>query len=77
MGNLVKAINIGSGWLVDEKTGIEKPSTLHAGAWTKLIKKHFESRLRFNDLTLLPEVDNQPINPEELETMYVALAELG
>ncbi len=77
MGNLVKAINIGSGWIVDEKTGIEKPSTLHVGAWTKLIKKHFGSRLRFNDLTLLPEVDNQRINPEELETIYVALAELG
>ena len=77
MGNLVKAINLESGWQVNGKTCEKKPSTLHVGAWTKFIKKHLGSRLRFNDLTLLPEVDNQPINPEELETLYVALAELG
>ena len=43
----------------------------------KSYKKNYVTRLRFNDLTLLPEVGNKPINPEEFETIYIALAELG
>ena len=39
MGNLLNAINIGSGWQVNEKTGIEKPSTIHFSVWTKVIKR--------------------------------------
>ena len=74
---LIKAYE--SGWKAVTRNGEVKQVTskLYVGQWSARIKQDLNSRLKFNDLTMLAEIDGQPIKGEELENIYIELNERG
>ena len=76
MTDLVKIIGMDDGWEIVPKTGEFKPSKLPVGLWVKELKK-LKNRLRYNLITLAPELDGVPFQPEDLDTLYCHLGEKG
>ena len=76
MTDLVKIIGMDDGWEIVPKTGEFKPSKLPIGLWVKELKK-LKNRLRYNLITLAPELDGVPFQPEDLDTLYCHLGEKG
>ncbi len=74
---LIKAYD--SGWVSVTRNGKVKQVTskLYVGQWSARIKQDLNSRLKYNDLTMLAEIDGQPITGEELENIYIELNERG
>ena len=74
---LIKAYE--SGWKAVTRNGEVKQVTskLYVGQWSARIKQDLNSRLKYNDLTMLAEIDGQPIKGEELENIYIELNERG
>ena len=75
MTNLANVLKL-DGWETT-KNGETKPSKLHVGEWLTILKSHYGSRLRFNQITLLPEVDGLPVKGDQLELLYIDLSEKG
>jgi len=76
MNNLASVLKK-DGWELNQKTGERKPTKLHSGEWLAVLKKFYASRLRFNLVTLLPEIDGQPVRGDQLELLYIDLNEKG
>lgn len=58
-----------------ERTG--EQSRLKSGDLSLLLKKHLGSKLRFNQLTKIPEISDQEIPEETFDYFHVALSEDG
>ena len=76
MTDLVKTIGMDDGWEIVPKTGEFKQSKLPIGLWVKELKK-LKDKLRFNLITLAPELDGVPFQPDDLDNVYCHLAEKG
>lgn len=55
----------------------DQPRTLQPGELSLQLRAVLGDRLAFNELTLSPELDYQPIPTHEVEGLYVALSERG
>ena len=76
MTDLFKETGMIDGWEIVPKTGENKPSTLCTGLWVKELK-NLGDKLKFNLITLTPEFDGVPFQPDDLDTLYCHLAESG
>ena len=68
-----------SGWKAVSRNGDVKQVTskLYVGQWSARLKQDLGSRLKFNDLTMLAEIDGQPIKGDEIKNVYIDLCERG
>jgi predicted P-loop ATPase len=67
---------IGEGWKPDEKVG-RKRTRMTAGDLLDDLIQTLGERLEFNELTLMPEIDREAVNPADLELLYVELDRNG
>ena len=72
MSDLIPLDKIGKGW--NEK---ESHSTLKSGDFSLLLKECLGNRLRWNELTLLAEIDGKEIPEIDLDHLHVKLSENG
>ncbi len=63
------------GWT--ESNGITRSSSITVGQFSALLKDSLKDRLRFNLLTLKPELDGVEIPATDLTYLYVKLGESG
>jgi len=56
---------------------IAKPEPLNPGRLSSELLQNFGSRLRFNELTLKPELDGKPMPDQMLQHFYVTLGQVG
>ena len=73
MVNLVKGLP--EGW--NDRNGITRSQELDAGRLSLLLKEDLKDRLRFNLLTLKPELDGIELAETEITYLYVKLGECG
>ena len=73
MVNLVKGLP--EGW--NERNGITRSQELDPGRLSLLLKEQLKERLRFNLLTLKPELDGVELAETEITYLYVKLGECG
>ena len=73
MVNLVKGLP--EGW--NDRNGITRSQELDAGRLSLLLKEELQDRLRFNLLTLKPELDGIELAETEVTYLYVKLGECG
>ena len=73
MSNLTK--NLQEGW--EERNGIRRTTQINPGELSLLLKSEFKDRLKFNLLTLKPELDGIPLPNEFQEFFYIKLGEIG
>ena len=73
MSNLIK--NLQEGW--EERNGIRRTTQINPGELSLLLKSEFKDRLKFNLLTLKPELDGVPLPNEFQEFFYIKLGEIG
>ena len=66
MTNLTKTIDMPDGWIENPKTKEVKPTSLPVGLWVKTLKT-LGNKLRFNLITLTPELNGVPFQPDDLE----------
>ena len=76
MTDLTKTINMPDGWIENPKTKERKTTSLPVGLWVKTLKT-LGKKLRFNLITLTPELNGVPFQPEDLDTLYCHLGERG
>ena len=76
MTDLTKTIDMPDGWIENPKTKERKPTSLPVGLWVKTLKT-LGKKLRFNLITLTPELNGVPFQPEDLDTLYCHLGERG
>ena len=76
MTNLTKTIDMPDGWIENPKTKEVKPTSLPVGLWVKTLKT-LGNKLRFNLITLAPELNGVPFQPDDLDTLYCHLGEKG
>ena len=76
MTNLTKTIDMPDGWIENPKTKEVKPTSLPVGLWVKTLKT-LGNKLRFNLITLAPELNGVPFQPDDLDTLYCHLGERG
>ena len=76
MTDLVKLTDLDDGWIKDNRTGEVKPTSLPVGLWVKALKK-LGNKLRFNLITLKPELNGIPFQPDDMDTLYCHLGEFG
>ena len=67
MVNLVKGLP--EGW--NDRNGITRSQELDAGRLSLLLKEELQDRLRFNLLTLKPELDGIELAETEVTYLYV------
>ena len=73
MVNLVKGLP--EGW--NEVNGIVRSQELDAGRLSLLLKDELKDRLRFNLLTLKPELDGIELPDTDITYLYVKMGECG
>ena len=73
MANLVKGLP--EGW--NEVNGIVRSQELDAGRLSLLLKDELKDRLRFNLLTLKPELDGIELPDTDITYLYVKMGECG
>ena len=73
MDRFIKALP--EGWT--ETNGIRRSSSITVGQFSALLKDGLKDRLRFNLLTLKPELDGVEIPATDLTYLYVKLGESG
>lgn len=56
---------------------VDKPAKLHAGRLAVELVDNLGDRLRFNELTLRPEIDRKPLPDYWLQHFYVTLGQAG
>jgi len=56
---------------------IAKPESLHPGRLSSELLQNLGERLRFNELTLKPELDGKPMPDHMLQHFYVTLGQVG
>ncbi|MEB3360795.1 MAG: virulence-associated E family protein [Synechococcaceae cyanobacterium] len=56
---------------------IAKPESLHPGRLSSELLQNLGHRLRFNELTLKPELDSKPMPDHMLQHFYVTLGQVG
>ena len=76
MTDLTKTIDMPDGWIENPKTKEVKPTSLPVGLWVKTLKT-LGNKLRFNLITLAPELNGVPFQPDDLDTLYCHLGERG
>lgn len=76
MTDLTKTIDMPDGWIENPKTKERKPTSLPVGLWVKTLKT-LGKKLRFNLITLTPEINGVPFQPDDLDTLYCHLGERG
>ena len=76
MTDLVKLTDLDDGWIQNNRTGEVKPTSLPVGLWVKALKK-LGNKLRFNLITLKPELNGIPFQPDDMDTLYCHLGEFG
>ena len=76
MTDLVKLTDLDDGWIKDNRTGEVKPTSLPVGLWVKALKK-LGNKLSFNLITLKPELNGIPFQPDDMDTLYCHLGEFG
>ena len=76
MTDLTKTIDMPDGWIENPKTKEVSPTRLPVGPWVKTLLT-LENKLRFNLITLAPELNGVPFQPEDLDTLYCHLGEKG
>ena len=76
MTNLTKTIDMPDGWIENPKTKEVSPTKLPVGLWVKTLIT-LGNKLRFNLITLAPELNGVPFQPEDLDTLYCHLGEKG
>ena len=76
MTDLVKLTDLDDGWIQNNRTGEVKPTLLPVGLWVKALKK-LGNKLRFNLITLKPELNGIPFQPDDMDTLYCHLGEFG
>ena len=76
MTELTKTIDMPDGWIENPKTKERKPTSLPVGLWVKTLKT-LGNKLRFNLITLAPELNGVPFQPDDLDTLYCHLGERG
>ena len=76
MTDLTKTIDMPDGWIENPKTKEVKPTSLPVGLWVKTLKT-LGNKLRFNLITLTPELNGVPFQPDDLDTLYCHLGERG
>ena len=76
MTDLTKTIDMPDGWIENPKTKERKPTSLPVGLWVKTLKT-LGTKLRFNLITLTPEINGVPFQPDDLDTLYCHLGERG
>ena len=74
MTDLTKTIDMPDGWIENPKTKERKPTSLPVGLWVKTLKT-LGTKLRFNLITLTPEINGVPFQPDDLDNVYCHLAE--
>ena len=73
MSNLIK--NLQEGW--EERNGIRRTTQINPGELSLLLKSEFKDRLKFNLLTLKPELDGIPLPNKFQDFFYIKLGEIG
>ena len=73
MSNLIKKFP--EGWT--EQNGVRRSSPIQVGEFSSLLKLEFKNRLKFNLLTLKPELDGKEVPETDITFLYVKLGELG
>ena len=76
MTDLTKTIDMPDGWIENPKTKEVSPTKLPVGLWVKTLKT-LGNKLRFNLITLAPELNGVPFQPDDLDTLYCHLGERG
>ena len=76
MTNLTKTIDMPDGWIENPKTKEVSPTKLPVGLWVKTLLT-LGNKLRFNLITLAPELNGVPFQPDDLDTLYCHLGERG
>ena len=77
MSDLIKLSKLPDGWIKDKDDPDKlKPSTLHNGLWIKALK-NVGNKLRFNLVTLKPELNGIPFQPDDIDNFYCLLADKG
>ena len=76
MTNLTNTIDMPDGWIENPKTKEVSPTKLPVGLWVKTLLT-LGNKLRFNLITLAPELNGVPFQPEDLDTLYCHLGEKG
>ena len=76
MTDLVKLTDLDDGWIQNNRTGEVKPTLLPVGLWVKALKK-LGNKLSFNLITLKPELNGIPFQPDDMDTLYCHLGEFG
>mgnify|MGYP001166831642 CR=1 FL=1 len=73
MSNLTK--NLQEGW--EERNGIRRTTQINPGELSLLLKSEFKDRLKFNLLTLKPELDGVQLPEKFVTYFYVRMGEIG
>jgi hypothetical protein len=68
---------MGEGWQYDEETGMARHSQLHVGEMRSTLLKVLGDRLGFDEMQLLPTIDQLGIDDGRMNTLYVKLDENG
>ncbi len=77
MSDLIKLSKLPDGWIKDKDDPDKlKPSTLPNGLWIKALK-NVGNKLRFNLVTLKPELNGIPFQPDDIDNFYCLLADKG
>lgn len=76
MTDFTKTIDMPDGWIENPKTKEVKPTSLPVLLWVKTLKT-LGNKLRFNLITLSPELNGVPFQPDDLDTLYCHLGERG
>ena len=77
MSDLIKLSKLPDGWIKDKDEPDKlKPTTLPNGLWIKALK-NVGTKLRFNLVTLKPELNGIPFQPDDVDNFYCLLADKG
>ena len=83
MSELSLLKNFSDGWFTKtvkengSETEINCRISLEAGDLSQLLGDHYEKQLKYNYLSLEPEINGVPITADEIENYYVYLSERG
>ena len=77
MSDLIELTKLPDGWFKDKEDPTKlKPSSLPQGLWIQALKT-VGTKLRFNLVTLKPELNGVPFQPDDIDTFYCLLADKG
>ncbi len=73
MSDLIELTKLPDGWFKDKEDPTKlKPSSLPQGLWIQALKT-VGTKLRFNLVTLKPELNGIPFQPDDIDNFYTQL----